>query len=282
MLWGVSHGHQFTSILLLMLTDHAGSFRIFRLFGVSVYVHWLWLMVAYFSVQRSNEYQNKFWAAAEYLTLFAIVLTHEFGHALACKSVGGKAERIILWPLGGVAFVQPPMRPGAVLWSIAAGPLVNVMLVPVTLMANVSAHEFFGEGLPKDVEVFLFTIAAINIALLIFNMLPIYPLDGGQILQSLLWFAIGFAKSLRVTAFFGLVVAVLGGAWMLYMQNYWLVAMAIFIGWRAWHGYRVALMLAQIEAAGAGGIAGAVGGTISEGVSGDSTDQSGPLRVTRR
>lgn len=72
------------------------------------------------------------WNIAEYLALFGIVLLHEFGHALACRQVGGKAERVVLWPLGGIALVQPPPRPGALLWSIAAGPLVNLVLVPLT------------------------------------------------------------------------------------------------------------------------------------------------------
>jgi Zn-dependent protease len=58
-------------------------------------------------------------------------LFHEFGHALACRQVGGQADLIVLWPLGGVAYVSPPPRPGALLWRIAAGPLVNVLLVPV-------------------------------------------------------------------------------------------------------------------------------------------------------
>ena len=61
---------------------------------------------------------------------FLIVLLHEFGHALACRQVGGTANQIVLWPLGGVAYVNPPQRPGATLWSIAAGPLVNVALLP--------------------------------------------------------------------------------------------------------------------------------------------------------
>src|SRR6202035_248478 len=67
----------------------------------------------------------------EYLALFLIVMIHEFGHALACRQVGGTANQIVLWPLGGVAYVDPPPRPGAMLWSIAAGPLVNVALLPV-------------------------------------------------------------------------------------------------------------------------------------------------------
>ena len=77
----------------------------------------------------------------EYLALFLIVLTHEFGHQLACRSVGGKTHDIVLWLLGGVAYVSPPQRPGAQLWSIAAGPLVNVALIPVfSVLVSVSSH----------------------------------------------------------------------------------------------------------------------------------------------
>ena len=53
------------------------------------------------------------WNALEYLALFLIVMIHEFGHALACRQVGGVANQIVLWPLGGVAYVNPPQRPGA-------------------------------------------------------------------------------------------------------------------------------------------------------------------------
>ena len=78
-----------------------------------------------------GRYNSLVWNALEYLALFVIVLLHEFGHALACRQVGGTADRIMLWPLGGVAFVNPPQRPGATLWSLAAGPLVNVALLPI-------------------------------------------------------------------------------------------------------------------------------------------------------
>lgn len=104
----------------------AGSLPLFRIAGIQVYLHWTWLVVAYLEiVSRVNKYQSMTWSVIEYLTLFGIVLLHEFGHALACRQVGGQANRIMLWPLRGVAFVQPPPRPGALLWSIAAGPLVK-------------------------------------------------------------------------------------------------------------------------------------------------------------
>src|SRR5215467_11322823 len=102
-----------------MASVASGGIRLFRLFEVDVFVHWSWGVVALIELQtRRNSYSSQVYNVAEYLALFAIVLAHEFGHALACRSVGGRAERIMLWPLGGVAYVNPPPRPGALLWSI--------------------------------------------------------------------------------------------------------------------------------------------------------------------
>jgi Peptidase family M50 len=103
-----------------------------------------------------------------------------------------------------VAYVNPPPRPGATLWSIAAGPLVNVVLVPVLSMLGLLSRSLgWAEAVP-DFQVLLRAIWFINFALLIFNMLPIYPLDGGQILRSLLWYVLGRARSLMVAAIIGL------------------------------------------------------------------------------
>ncbi|MEM1354747.1 MAG: site-2 protease family protein [Planctomycetota bacterium] len=114
------------------------SIRLFRLFGIDVFLHWTWFIAAVFIIPAFHMFDSLVYKIGIFVALFGIVTLHEFGHALACKSVGGKANRIMLWPLGGVAFVQPPQRPGAVLWSIVAGPLVNVVLVPVTLIAYVA------------------------------------------------------------------------------------------------------------------------------------------------
>src|SRR5579862_325287 len=103
-----------------------GSIHLFKVAGVDLYLHWSWFFVALYEIQsRRGQYSSVTWNVLEYLALFAIVLMHEFGHALACRQVGGTANRILLWPFGGVAYVNPPQRPGATLWSIAAGPLVN-------------------------------------------------------------------------------------------------------------------------------------------------------------
>jgi Zn-dependent protease len=114
-----------------------GSIRLFRFSGIDVFLHWSWFLVAVFEIQsRQGRYSSVTWNVLEYLALFLIVLLHEFGHALACRQVGGTADQIVLWPLGGVAYVNPPPRLGATLWSIAAGPLVNVALLPVLFLLS--------------------------------------------------------------------------------------------------------------------------------------------------
>ena len=225
-----------------------GAMRLFQFSGINVYLHWSWAVVAFFIIQtRSEMYGSMLWNIAEYVTLFGIVLLHEFGHALACRSVGGRANRILLWPFGGVAYVDPPRRPGAVLWSIAAGPLVNVALIPITV-GLVIAVENFAPSASQDFRDYLSMVTYINIVLLVFNMLPIYPLDGGQILQSILWFFIGLPRSLKVASVIGLVGA--GGVVILaaISGRPWLMLLAFLGISQSWRGLNQARMLAKILA----------------------------------
>ncbi|MBO0701070.1 MAG: M50 family metallopeptidase, partial [Zavarzinella sp.] len=224
----------------------SGSIPLFRVAGITVHLHWTWLLVAAYQVQsRADQYGSLVWNVAEYLALFGIVLLHEFGHALACRSVGGRADHIVLWPLGGVAFVAPPPRPGAVLWSIAAGPLVNVILLPVTIgLFLLAASQGLRESSP-DVYHFLLAVAFINGLLLVFNLLPVYPLDGGQIVQAILWFFIGRARSLLVVSVIGLVVGAAAVVVALWQQEIWYVILAAFVVLRSLAGFQQARLLAQ-------------------------------------
>lgn len=216
-----------------------GALRLFKAAGITVYIHWTWFILIYFLIQIDRGFTSQIWNVVVSLGIFVIVLMHEFGHSLACRQTGGQADTIILWPLGGVAFVRPPMRPGAVLWSIAAGPLVNVLLVPITYGIMVGTA-----GVGGDVAWFAEWLFEFNLIILIFNMLPIYPLDGGQILHSLLWFAVGYTKALKIAAGIGLVVAVVGGVLALMSMQIWLVVMAVFVGSQAWSGWKQARLLA--------------------------------------
>lgn len=239
-----------------MASRVAGSFRLFRALGVDVFVHWSWFLVALIQYQLATGngvFSHPAWHAAVYLSLFGIVTLHEFGHALACKSVGGRADTIVLWPLGGVAFVQPPQRPGATLWSIAAGPLVNVLLVPVTFAATWTLVGGADPSTWTDLQWYVVSLTFINTILLLFNMLPIYPLDGGQIFQALLWFVIGQVRSLKVAASFGLVFAVLGALAVVifdppFLSRTWTLILAAFVAWQAWSGLQYARQLGHAEA----------------------------------
>src|SRR5207253_3847669 len=207
-----------------------GSVRLFRFAGIDLFLHWSWFLVAAYEINgRSRTYSSLTWNVLEYVALFLIVMLHEFGHALACRQVGGNANRIVLWPLGGVAYVDPPPRPGATLWSIAAGPLVNVALVPILYVIGIGDRSFgWAEAMP-NAHALLGAVVFINKVLLIFNLLPIYPLDGGQILRSLLWFGVGRARSLTaaVTVGFAGVAGLIVLA--VRLRSAWFGALCVFI-----------------------------------------------------
>ena len=221
-----------------------GSIHLFRLAGVDLFLHWSWFVVAAFEIQsRKGRYASIVWNVMEYLALFLIVLMHEFGHALACRQTGGTANQIVLWPLGGVAYVNPPQRPGATLWSIAAGPLVNVVLFPILFAAVVLTRSMGWAHTMPDAYLLLRAIMWIDVSLLVFNLLPIYPLDGGQILRSLLWFVLGRARSLMVATALGLlgIVGFFGIA--LWVRSVWFGAISIFMLMNCWSGLKHAQQL---------------------------------------
>jgi Zn-dependent protease len=213
-----------------------GSIHLFRLFGIDVYLHWAWFLAVIYFVNGARGYSSTMWSVLECLALFLIVLMHEFGHQLACRQVGGKTHDIILWPLGGVAYVSPPQRPGAQLWSIAAGPLVNVALFPVlTTLVFLTRAAGGGDTMP-DTYFFVLTVWYINAVLLAFNMLPIYPLDGGQILRSLLWFVFGRARSLMIATVLGIAGIVAFIPIVIWANQVWYYLLAGFALLNCWGG----------------------------------------------
>jgi Zn-dependent protease len=230
-----------------MTSLRQGAIHLFRLAGIDVFLHWSWFVVAAYEIGgRERRYSSITWNILEYLALFLIVTLHEFGHALACKQVGGTANRIVLWPLGGVAYVNPPPRPGATLWSIAAGPLVNVVLVPtLSVLGVVNRSLGWAQSMP-NAHALLRAVWLINLGLLIFNLLPIYPLDGGQILRCLLWYPLGRARSLMAATLIGFVGVAGLFLLALRLQFAWLGLVCVFILLNCWGGWRQARALSQM------------------------------------
>jgi Zn-dependent protease len=226
------------------MPSRQGSIHLFRFAGIDLYLHFSWFLVAAYEIQsRKGSYSSVTWNVLEYLALFLIVTLHEFGHALACRQVGGSANQIVLWPFGGVAYVDPPPRPGATLWSIAAGPLVNVALIPILWIAGTMIRSAGMAATAPDAFLLLRAVVWMNGRLLIFNILPIYPLDGGQILRALLWFVMGRARSLMVATILGLigVAGFIGLA--IFEQSVWFGALAVFLLMNCWGGLQHARAL---------------------------------------
>ncbi len=206
-----------------MASLRQGSFRLFRLAGVDLFLHWSWFLVAAFEISdRAKSYSSLSWNVLEYLALFLIVLLHEYGHALACRQVGGTANQIVLWPLVNVA-----------------------LLIVLSVLSTLNRSLGWAETMP-NAHALLRSVWLINLVLLIFNLLPIYPLDGGQILRSLLWFAVGRARSLMVTTIIGFVGVAGFIILALRMQSVWFGVLSVFILTSCWRGLRQAQALSRI------------------------------------
>jgi Zn-dependent protease len=173
---------------------------LFRVFRIQVVLSWLFLIYAGFMILSSRD------PVAEVITtflVFGIVLLHEFGHCLACRAVKGNADHIVLWPLGGLAFCNPPNEKFAHLVTTIGGPLVNVILIPVFIGLQIVLHA-------SPVHIHAVSAAArwaaeMNWYILIFNLLPIYPLDGGRIFQEIMWYIVGYQRSLMIAGMVGTV-----------------------------------------------------------------------------
>ncbi|HTL30694.1 MAG TPA: site-2 protease family protein [Tepidisphaeraceae bacterium] len=198
-----------------------GSVHLFTIFGIRVRAHaqllLLMLLVLLFGLGQGSTVEVR---VQSMTILFAIVLLHEFGHCFAARSVGGEADEILMTPLGGLAMAMAPRNAWGTFVTIAGGPLVNValclicgiaiyflshnvLLTPWSISTHLPKHGWF------QAYNYLYWIFVVSYVLLIFNILPVYPLDGGQLLQSILWPWMGYHKSMMLTLNIGLVGSVL-------------------------------------------------------------------------
>ena len=159
--------------------------------------------------------------------LFGIVLLHEYGHCFAGRAVGGHADRILLWPLGGLAYVQAAYQPLKQFIVAAGGPAVNVaiaiFLLPYLIWGDgVFGSYFLNIGLSGAYAGdWLSILFAINFDLFIFNLIPAFPMDGGRILRCMLWPKMGLRRATTVTMYVAWVAAGLmfiAGLWVFATQ----------------------------------------------------------------
>ncbi len=208
-----------TNPLMWLLT---GSVPLFTAFGIRVRMHASMLLLIVLELALSQTkygfgVKNTFTGLT---ILFFSVLLHEFGHCFGARYVGGDADDILMWPLGGLAFANPPKRPWPSFFTTAAGPAVNALICLLTgvifaLLNNHSVRAFpWFPGhriyLPVDsLSYYVWWIFAVNYALLVFNLLMVfYPFDGGRMVQELLWVKIGYYRSMMFATAIGMPAAI--------------------------------------------------------------------------
>jgi Zn-dependent protease/CBS domain-containing protein len=229
------------------------SFKIGRLWGIDVYLHLTFLLllawVGFDDVSRTGSLARGVGGVLMYVSLFACVLLHEFGHAMAARYFGIPTRDITLLPIGGGARLERlPNNPRHELVIAIAGPLVNVVLGgALAAFLILSGHSLLPE---RDVGVIsvLQRMFLVNVSLVVFNMLPAFPMDGGRVLRALLAMAMNPVRATRIAANVGRAMAVVFAVIALWQQMYLLFFIAVFV-WLA-AGGEARAMEAQASAGG--------------------------------
>ena len=205
------------------------SLPLYTAWGIRVRIHLVYILIVigYLIYSITPEGFGLPYMAIAMANLFVLVLLHEYGHCFACRWVGGTADQILMWPLGGLAYCVPPHHWRPSLITTIGGPAVNVLLVPIlggALWIAVGVDPLiFNPFEPKGVVgaiqspsslrtyglIALWWAYYANWLLLAFNiLLPMYPMDGGRIVQEILWARMGYRRATSISATLGLVIAI--------------------------------------------------------------------------
>jgi Zn-dependent protease len=214
------------------------TWRLGKLAGIELKLHWtflillVWIFWSYFS--QSGEITAGLYGVVFILALFACVVLHELGHALSARRYGVNTRNIILLPIGGVANLEKmPEKPREELIVALAGPAVNVV---IALVLGVLLTAFGGPAPLEELEVltrptgriFLTNLLAVNILLVVFNMIPAFPMDGGRVLRALLAMRYDRATATNIAAKLGQFLAI-GFVFLGLFTNFWLIFIGLFI-----------------------------------------------------
>jgi Zn-dependent protease/CBS domain-containing protein len=190
-----------------------GSFTVGRAFGVDVKVHWTFLLLLAFfgftAYQRSGSLSSALVTVGIIVALFICVLLHEYGHSLVAQRLGIEVSDITLLPIGGLARLKSlPERPWDEVKIAVAGPLVNVVLAPIffgialLLGGSIMTPANILEGVQSAGQVFAY-LGFINVALVVFNLIPAFPMDGGRVLRGLLATRLGAVRATDISSAVG-------------------------------------------------------------------------------
>lgn len=214
-----------------------------RVSGIGIYIHWtFWILIAWVFIMHYQTGQGisaALTGVGFILALFACVVLHELGHALTAQRYRIKTRNITLLPIGGMANMESmPEKPGQELLVAIMGPAVNVVIAAILFLALSASG-----NLPSEAELtamqsdesalmganhFLFNLMVVNVTLVIFNLIPAFPMDGGRVLRALLSYGMDRAKATLVAARIGQALAILF-VFAGFYTNFWLVFIGVFI-----------------------------------------------------
>ncbi len=205
------------------------SLSIGRLFGIRLELHVTFLLfVAWVAVDQgllAGHVEAALAAVVLTLLVFACVVLHELGHALTARRFGVRTRDIVLLPIGGVARLERmPSRPRQELLVAIAGPAVNVVIaivlvVILALTGRPTLLARLGDGLPE-------TLLLVNVAMVLFNLIPAFPMDGGRVLRALLGMRLSFLRATRIASGIGQGMAVLLGVAGWFLLHSWVLPLA--------------------------------------------------------
>jgi stage IV sporulation protein FB len=200
------------------------SLTLFRVSGIEVKVHWSFALILIWGAVIYGARGQGMVAGALYgmlviVLLFVCVTLHEFGHAIAARRYGIKVPTITLLPIGGVASLErSPDKPLHELWIALAGPLVNIVLVlvlaPLALVLNsgttlgANPNGWLLRATEPGLGNLVAYLAAVNLLLALFNLLPAFPMDGGRVLRAVLALKLPYVRATRIAILVGRLVAI--------------------------------------------------------------------------
>ena len=204
-----------------------------RVAGTEIKVHLTFFILVVFWGMAGYEQAGTTGAIAACLMLFALfacVLLHEFGHILMARRFGVRTPDVILLPIGGVARLERiPDEPRQELLIALAGPAVTLGIVLLLYGALALGGDAPRLGELDPDGPFLETLTRVNLYLLVFNLFPAFPMDGGRVLRALLASRLGLATGTRIAARFGQICAVVAGLYGLIAGEPLLALVALFV-----------------------------------------------------
>jgi Zn-dependent protease/CBS domain-containing protein len=215
------------------------SLKIARIAGVKVYLHFTFILLLLLVVLAEGgsapSVSQALFGILFFVSLFACVLAHEFGHILMARKFGVGTRDVTLLPIGGVARLEKlPDMPRHELWIALAGPMVNLLIVILLAFWIL----FLGEG-PRALRPtleeagFARNLMTINMIMILFNMLPAFPMDGGRVLRAIMAQRTDFVRATRLAARLGrgmAVLFVLAGIFWLKNPFLFFIALVVWFG----------------------------------------------------